>query len=103
MVDDNEVLFLLLGVDGLVTHKVLQLDNLLALSIRETALRLDKFFPLFCGRVEEAGVDLTKPSLAGHLWRQKEEAHVFSYSKLTLRVKMKAFSTRFGMSGCRAP
>ena len=29
--------------------------------------------------------------------------HVFSYSSDTLQVRMKAFSTRFLMSGCRAP
>ena len=60
LVDDNEILFLLLGVDGLVAHEVFQLNDLLALRIREPALGLDQLFPLFSGRVEEARVDLAR-------------------------------------------
>ena len=60
LVDDDEILFLLLGVNGLVAHEVFQLDNLLALRIRESALGLDELFPLFRGRVEEARVDLAR-------------------------------------------
>lgn len=58
LVDQHETLWLLSGPDGLITNGVLELDDLLELGVDESSLRLDELFSLFCGRVEEARVDL---------------------------------------------
>ena len=58
LVDQHETLWLLSGPDGLIANGVLELDDLLQLGVDESSFRLDELFSLFCGRVEEAGVDL---------------------------------------------
>ena len=103
LVDDDESFRLLLSINSLVTDKTLELDDLLDFLISETALRLDELFALFGRRVEEARVDLTAAPLNEWLRNREVGTYVFSYSKLTFKVRMKAFSTRFGMSGCLAP
>jgi aryl carrier-like protein len=62
LVDENESLRLLSGSNSLVTHGVLELDNLLQLGVDESSLRLDELFSLFRRRVEEARVDLAEMS-----------------------------------------
>ena len=54
LVDNDKVLLLLVAAYGLVTDKVLELDDLPALGVRESAFRLDEFFPLLGRGIEEA-------------------------------------------------
>ena len=103
MIDDDESARLLLSVNGLVAYKTLELDDLLDLLVGEAALSLNELLTLFCRRVEEARVDLTATPFNMHSMNGLFGTYVFSYSKLTFKVKMKAFSTRFSMSGCLAP
>lgn len=59
MVDNNEILSLLLRINRLVTNKVLELNDLFDLLVREFAFRLDELLALLSRRIEETGVDLT--------------------------------------------
>ena len=59
LVDDDEGLRFLLGVDGLVADEVLELDNLPALRVGEAPFGLYQLLALLGGGVEEPGVDFT--------------------------------------------
>ena len=93
LVDDHKILLFLRAVDSLVANKIFQLDDFLAFGISEFPFRLDELFPLFRGGVEETGVDFSawgRNACEVERWFLDTEngANVFSYSKLTLRVKM---------------
>jgi hypothetical protein len=60
LIDDYEVFLLLLSINGLITNKVLEFDDLLDLCIRKSTLGLDEFFALFSRRIEEPRVYLAR-------------------------------------------
>jgi hypothetical protein len=103
LVDQYESLWLLPTPNSLVTNGILELDNLLQLRIDKPSFGLDQFFSLFRRRIEETRVDLAIVVISLYHPQARQKAHVFSYSSETLSVRMKAFSTLFGMSGCLAP
>ena len=101
MVDNDETFWLFVGSNSLITNGIFELDNLLQSVVDKSSLGLDELLPLLGGRVEESRVDLTGYQLS--LTAKKAIAYVFSYSSDTFKVRMKAFSTFFGISGCLAP
>jgi len=102
LVDYDKSLWLFTRSNSLVTNCVLELDNLLESVIDESSFRLDKLLSLLSRRVEESRVDLAKLVSIRDTSRARG-TYVFSYSSETLRVRIKAFSTFFGISGCLAP
>ena len=101
LVDNDETFWLFVGSNSLITNGIFELDNLLQSVVDKSSLGLDELLPLLGGRVEESRVDLTGYQLS--LTTKKAIAYVFSYSSDTFKVRMKAFSTFFGISGCLAP
>lgn len=60
MVDDNKALRFGLCVNSLITDEVLKLYDFLQLRVGEFPLGFYEFLSLFCGRIEEARVDLAE-------------------------------------------
>ncbi len=107
LVDDHEA-FLTIS-----THFFFQLDYFHHAIFDELSLGLHQLVSLACALVEEPRVHFSVKAHREYEHRFTEitqsivmntsDAYVFSYSKETLQVRIKASSTLFIMSGCLAP